>query len=337
MKCLLSVVVAALLSGFSADSASAQVSVLSNADVIRLAALKLSDHEVINIVHEAAVAKAAQFDLSSSAVTDLAAHGVSPAAIAAMRPSATPAPTTTPPRTPPAATLGMTHTTQPLVDLNASSLPRGFSPDDPEMVFKHLSPPEKDEFETTAQAEARVGPRRTKSLYAFKVGMPFVFTYDADQQEFVATMSSNPCVYVGFNRDCSIHALPLKSVTTSWNEHLASNAYGATFNVTEVNEDKYSLYLRLPTSRSGRIQLQIKMEADEAREAKPDLGLLVITFGTPACQDLVSSGISDVRPTFSTPVGGTDHHYYLELTPRSLWVYNKKTGKIYQKFDGFAG
>jgi hypothetical protein len=79
------------------------------------------------------------------------------------------------------------------------------------------------------------------------------------------------------------------------------------------------------------------MEADEARDAKPDLGLLVITFGTPACQDLVSSGISDTRPTFSTPVGGTDHHYYLQLTPRSLWVYNKKTGEIYQKFDGFSG
>ena len=224
---------------------------------------------------------------------------------------------------------------QTLVDASASSLPYGFTPDDPETVYKHLSPPEKREFETTAQAEARVGPRQRKSLYTFEV--PAFFQYDADHQQFVATIYPDASVQVGFDTDASIHALPLKSVTTRQNEYLASNGFGAIMNVTAVDRDTYALYLRTPIYRPGPIQFHIRMEVDEAREAKPDLGLLVLTFGTPSCQDLVASGISVVTPTFQAPVAGTDHHFYLGLTPRSLWVYNKKTGKIYQKLGDFAG
>ena len=57
---------------------------------------------------------------------------------------------------------------QPL-DLSVDKLPEGFVPDDAEVVFLKLSPPEKDEFETTAQYQARVGNREVKALYAFPV------------------------------------------------------------------------------------------------------------------------------------------------------------------------
>lgn len=75
---------------------------------------------------------------------------------------------------------------------------------------------------------------------------------------------------------CGMPSSLLKSVTRSKREYPASNAFGATVNVSEVNEDKYSIYLGKRDLRSSGppfIQLQIKMAVDEARDAKPDLGL----------------------------------------------------------------
>jgi hypothetical protein len=94
MKYLLSVTVAALLTALSVQAASAQATstVLTNADVIRFVAMGLSDQVVKTLIDEAKVANATKFDLSPSAVSDLAAHGVLPAAIAAMRQPSTPTP-----------------------------------------------------------------------------------------------------------------------------------------------------------------------------------------------------------------------------------------------------
>jgi len=83
----LSIAVAAVLTAFSAQTASAQLPALTNADVGRLGALHVSDQTVIAVIHEAT---ATQFDLSSQAVSDLAVAGVSTVVIATMRQSSTP-------------------------------------------------------------------------------------------------------------------------------------------------------------------------------------------------------------------------------------------------------
>jgi hypothetical protein len=101
MKYMLRVTVAVLLTAFSVHSASAQVSALTNADVIRyVTTMHMPDQVTINLINEATVAKATQFDLSPAGVADLAAHGVSPAVIAAMRQPSTPTPTPIPTPTP---------------------------------------------------------------------------------------------------------------------------------------------------------------------------------------------------------------------------------------------
>jgi hypothetical protein len=99
MKNMLRVTVAVLLTAVSVHSASAQAPALTNADVTRLVAVHVSDQTVIAAIHEA---KATQFDLSATAVSDLTIKGVSPAVIVVMRQSAAPTPVSTSGIAPPA-------------------------------------------------------------------------------------------------------------------------------------------------------------------------------------------------------------------------------------------
>jgi hypothetical protein len=74
----------------------AQSPALTNADVSRLVAMRVSDQTVIAVIHEA---KTTQFDLRPLAVDELGFHGVSPAVIAAMR-VPTPVPIAAPAQSP---------------------------------------------------------------------------------------------------------------------------------------------------------------------------------------------------------------------------------------------
>jgi hypothetical protein len=76
-----------LLTAFSIHSASAQSPELTNADVTRLVAMGVSDETVIAVIKEA---KATHFDLSASALGELAVSRVSTAIIGAMRQASTP-------------------------------------------------------------------------------------------------------------------------------------------------------------------------------------------------------------------------------------------------------
>jgi hypothetical protein len=71
-----------LLMALSIQPASAQTPMLTNADVTHLVAMHVSDQTVISVIQEAT---ATQFDLSAGAVSDLTAHLVPTAVIAAMR------------------------------------------------------------------------------------------------------------------------------------------------------------------------------------------------------------------------------------------------------------
>jgi hypothetical protein len=52
--------------------------------------------------------------------------------------------------------------------------------------------------------------------------------------------------------------------------------------------------------------------------------------------DDTSYGVSVMTATLSEPVGWNDEYFWLKLPVKSVWVYNKKTGKIYQKIDDIA-
>jgi len=82
MKHSISIAMAVLLTGLLGQPAGAQVSGLTNADIARLVAMRVSDQTVIAVIREAA---ATQFDLSSRAVVELAGQQVSNAILAAMR------------------------------------------------------------------------------------------------------------------------------------------------------------------------------------------------------------------------------------------------------------
>ncbi len=88
MRHALSLVAALLLAVAATHPASGQTpSTLMNADVVRFVATGMPDQVVMTLIDEANNARATQFDLSPSAVSDLAGHGVSQVVIAAMRQS----------------------------------------------------------------------------------------------------------------------------------------------------------------------------------------------------------------------------------------------------------
>jgi hypothetical protein len=116
MKHVLMVIVAALLMAFSAQSASAQLLALTNDDVTRLVAMRVSDQTVIAVIDEA---QSRQFDLSSRAVSELTASGVSTAVVAAMgQPSA---PTLLPDHGPAAAEQAPTRRPQSLAEASVEA------------------------------------------------------------------------------------------------------------------------------------------------------------------------------------------------------------------------
>ena len=82
MKHVLPMTVAVFVTAFLGYPASAQAPTLTNADITRLVAMRVSDQTVIAVIQEAA---ATAFDLSPRAVIDLAIHEVPTAVIAAMR------------------------------------------------------------------------------------------------------------------------------------------------------------------------------------------------------------------------------------------------------------
>lgn len=81
------------MAAFTVQSASAQpkLTALTNADVVRLVAMRVSDQAVIAVVNEA---KMTQFDLSPTAVSELRILGVAATVIAAMRQPSVPMPPT---------------------------------------------------------------------------------------------------------------------------------------------------------------------------------------------------------------------------------------------------
>jgi hypothetical protein len=89
LRLALSLTTTVLMLPFCVQSASAQAPGLTNEDVMRLVAMRVSDQTVTAVINEA---KARRFNLSPLAVDDLAFHGVSTAVIAAMRQSSNPTP-----------------------------------------------------------------------------------------------------------------------------------------------------------------------------------------------------------------------------------------------------
>jgi hypothetical protein len=232
------------------------------------------------------------------------------------------------------------------LDLTATTLPPGFVPDDAQALFNQLSPAKKDEFETTAQYEARVGKPQLKPVYAFSVDLVDgsahharaggTAKYDADAQEFTASLYPDLTLFQEFRSDMSARSLTLKSLTTSKRDYEGHNAYGASVTVHEENEDIYGIVIPIAARASDLkldLSLSFKVPPDEAKEAKPNLALLVIASPPQDGGPLVSTGKWVVTATINNPYSSQDNYYYLRLQPKSVWAYNRKTGKVYAKFD----
>jgi hypothetical protein len=215
------------------------------------------------------------------------------------------------------------------LDLDTQVLPRGFCPDDPEVVYTQRDKPKKNEFETADQYQARLDSRPSKPVYIFSSDTRG--NYNADKQMFALNLGFDFCAQGYYRADCSVLGLVIKSRTKSSREYTAVNAFGAKAQVTRTDEEKYGLIFP-----RKEYHIDVSVPVEDARDAKDSLAVLVITGGHAATGDDVVYGIRVTTPTLSEPDGGTDTYYWVNLLVKSLWVYNKKTGNIYQKMDDIA-
>lgn len=178
-------------------------------------------------------------------------------------------------------------------DLSANRLPENFYGHNPEELItklKNRASLTKDEFETTKQFNERVenanklpliGSLSLESLYVFNITPDL--KYDADSEIMTAT----------------------KDVE-------------AIFSLHNFCQDKtYRILLDYQKLKYTFLKKEISIELAKAKEAKPNISLLLITT---------------LKPPYLVGDRYTDSAR-LSLVLNGFWIYNTKTGEIYSKLN----
>lgn len=274
-----------------------------------------------------------------------------PPRVAVRTPSAPVAAASTTPTAPPAPTFSSTPGQPPQFDPASAALPPNY-PGDP--IGLYLYVPEKDEFETTLQYEARLAalPER-KPVAAFRISTSSV-QYDADNQLLTLGIYT-PSVYEGSSTAVSGRAFPVKLETISKKKYEASNALGGRTTVESSIESIYavvaddvtppSLETTGPNSKF-LLQLSLAMPIEDAKASKASAAVLLVCRPKPLQAnsprvasfprkkgDPAPNGYRYVAPKFSSPEEETTLYYLLHADTLGLWVYDTPTGRVLAKYD----
>lgn len=250
---------------------------------------------------------------------------------------ATPA-TALPPR---AKAAGLAQPSRP-IDLSAETVPAGFVPHDPATVFAALTPPKQDSFESTRQYQARIGTPDPTTTWVFTLeptvgrNVPMLsalgsLTYDADREELSIPLHTDPR-HEGYSADMKKAAILLKRVTTGTRRVKGSNAFGASQMIDEVTTSEYNLYISSKDTYTGSVTLRVPMSPDTARDAIANIRVLVVAGGA-SDGPTVTTGHFEGHATLENPTARIRHYYNINVPVKSVWIYNKKTGVVYQKLD----
>ena len=227
---------------------------------------------------------------------------------------------------------------QPPLNPSAASLPPNFTGTDFAAVYRALSIAPKDEFETTAQYEARKQQLPT-GIYAFKVPPMGPVIYDADQGKFEAK------AFIDFAHRGSTSSngglLVLSRESVGGGSHQATNAFGATTTVRTYTNTVSGL---LVPQSFNIVNLQVPVAAEKAREIKDRLAVLAVaeigpqsvparlsSGATAAMRD--ATGYTSKDATLESPTDVTTYEHAIDAKVLGLWVYDTASGEILGKFD----
>lgn len=366
MKYVLAVTVAALLTVFSVHSASAQVSTLTNADVVRfVTTMHMSDEVVIALISEASAGRATRFDLSPAAVVDLETHGVSPAVIAAMR---QPAPAPPPaavidvprlPSTPPVVPLSKQQSTPASIDLpkgfSPNSVPRSYAGMDCVKIVAALKPLPltKSQFETSTAYEQRIATIvRSGSLYesikmndtlAFKFNGEVEPIYDADKGilsihfHFGGVRGSFQAAYWAGEPILQMLYEPLVVTQSPTSTYVGTTGFGVKANVRKITERVCGLlrtggeWVATDSSKPGGGPgvIAFPMSVVEAQSFVRRPGVLLI--GKLESPFVLVGGRDFQEPTRDKPVDRQTTVDGIVLRLAEVWYYDVNTGRVYYR------
>lgn len=236
-------------------------------------------------------------------------------------------------------------------DHELTQLPPKFAGHNPEQVFSALQERDKllakGEFETTEahsrRKEAFEASLRGQTLFGKVRGdstLAFVLKaqaqYDADASTFRVT--SEPSVELGiitkhervYKPEYNI-GVPLSLKSAGWTDKY-QNVYGAKFDVTSGVRIQT---LGMTTPREGIFErsgarVRVPMPPDQARVAKPYLGLLLVCRLSPPLEALVALATTG-DPTFQRPVKIGTVQQLIQIEPLEIWAINTQTGSVYAK------
>jgi hypothetical protein len=188
----------------------------------------------------------------------------------------------------------------------------------------------KGEFETTKDFDARVAqaaPAMT-GLRAFPVSPEALapFKYNADKERFESTLRTRRAIDLDQGRGRRVGVLPVDEETVSKGTHRASNAYGTTVDVKEIESTVYGLN---PEGRAATDYptIYVPMSPEQARNAKANLAaLFVCELASPPH---AGKAFDSFTPTIDTPVESVTRMFYVNVRHPSVWVYDQATGEVY--------
>jgi hypothetical protein len=207
----------------------------------------------------------------------------------------------------------------------------------------------KDEFETTEAYQKRIaegaervltGKLSANSLMAFRYDLTdksidFSAKYNADKQVLSVVIESKLVSVLSFDNSLkSGYGIPTKDAELNkLGTYEGQNAYGAK---KEVEKSELNQYLFTfnnirefkPFLSDNDISLELSLPPEQAREAKSNLSYLLITR---LSKPYAGIDVDRLTPKIDNPVDVTSFKRYLSGRIEEIWIYNRKTGEIYQK------
>jgi len=206
-------------------------------------------------------------------------------------------------------------------------------------ALTNLQNAKKDQYETTAEYEARLDGLRSKPLFskvqfedliALSIQEPVMArTYNADKGMMSLKFETSSDIGTvlqpyGYKLDRSRIILRLREESRS-REATFTNAYGATWEGTDLSATTWNAIVPSYTLSA----IDFPLPPAEARPLK-DAKLASILVGTLSSRVVIRSGTSS-KATIDNPTHFFQSDSSFSFDPKELWVYVLETGKVLNK------
>lgn len=199
----------------------------------------------------------------------------------------------------------------------------------------------KGEFETSSAYSERIvglsdtamiGSTKLSDVVGFVENSPFlVEKYDADR-EVLSIRGYWGSVVQLVGEKIFLSAM-VDSEPVSSRTYAASNAYGKTVQVKSITSDVCGLaFLNLPylSPKKKNIEVALSLPPDEAKEAK---GSITVMYVGKLVAPFTMHYVNRSEPKIDSPTEAIWSGDGLVMELSQIWLFNKSTGRIYQKID----